>query len=545
MDEIKHIVEEYLTESSRYSKTNNISYFHGNDFEEYIDLFNTYIEELSKEEIQSIFTYIVERIVKEIHGKTDKNINILFRYLIILLEKIPESERGELKSVIINVINAGLLIPSYIPTNDFAEFVYEVFPIIKKEMDMMPVQLWAAENGYINIIKKHDGYICFAPSIIRKALQAGQVELVQYFLEKQCDPTGMMSMINEIGINERTKTLIPILIKAGGKYRPFLKKIRTTLSNKNARPRNLESVMMSNVISIKLKAIVGNSPPDELPVNAFLVSGHGSDTIMRVEDRFTLPPGVWVVTFETCGRMVGPSDSLLRMFRDMAPFEDTGVSPLLQPDNPRAREYLHKTFRLPEYRVHGPGSKCPHMYASFPAGWFTSTGYKVMRSGTMKYPLPPADPSNPDEITIPTHDITEANINDKITKFQTTIGDTFEYSIFPTKDESLAIYRSELDSAASKGLPSTKTFLEHDIQDSLSKHMRYFIGDIIARGGKGVYYFHTCRSVSGHQPQSLMKLIRAHSNAEVRSLPVEAAGGAGAGKPRRTRRRRRSRRLRK
>jgi hypothetical protein len=500
------------------------------------------LAELDSRHYTTVFKYLIDYVTPLISHRTKKDVNVFFAFLNLLKTKMTDEEYNSLRvpiqDLVIHVVGTFL----YIPVYEIAKFIIDALPLINRDDSKQRIKRWAVREGYLDILTKLGGeFNCETNEYQTKyAIRHGHIDVVQYLLEQGCNPTKMLEIAMEIN-DEKTKTLIPILLQAGAKRDVIDKKITELLSKNNSKLENFEKLLASNIITQKLRESLGNSPSHEMPTNAFLVSAHGSESRIRVEDRFVLPPGVWVVSFEQCGQLLGVKQSQVAdPYRGDASFDDSGISAFLQPNNPKAREYLHKRLNFPYFRVHGPGSRCPHSYLYFPADFASPvssvepTHYGIQRSGITKLPVPSRnDPLTDRDVQLfPLSGITESNLEAKMLEFENVLRNAFKHSIFPTPEMAVDDFRQALDEELEGEEPDARTFTNY--VSSFAPRMRYFIGDLIAKMGKGVYYLQTCRAVA-QSDGSMLEKIRRNSNAGL--LNVErlmaaagaAAGGAGAG----------------
>jgi hypothetical protein len=275
----------------------------------------------------------------------------------------------------------------------------------------------------------------------------------------------------------------------------------------------------------------------------YLISGHGSENPVEYSTRFHLPADVWVSTFQECGKeaMVYPC-SFNAMKRGL------GKCALFHPTK---RNMMHSTidfFKAEHLGVHRPGDPCPHMYIDlcfgiqpYPPGNGATDplNYRLFPSGIIKFPR---GADLPNQIIVSFDDMTDADIPAKIAEIKRGLSLMYEESLLPTKGEVLECYYDTIETLP--GINTLPVFKKahRGFLDRLGTHFRYFIGDIIAKFGKGIYYAHTCR-ITPNTNEGLIERIRARSasargrianiNGNMHRLPENTSPG------RRTRRRNR------
>ena len=270
----------------------------------------------------------------------------------------------------------------------------------------------------------------------------------------------------------------------------------------------LEAINRVNLVSTKLRAVTGDSDVTVADA-AYLLLGHGGDRYIDFEKRFTLPPGVWVVTQEQCGRSVATSvgTNVLDLF------VDDKATQLLQPNDKAAMAHVREKIGGAEFHIYGPGDKCPHIFLNFPLEHYTHANSDIVKlsnlayndyihiykSGVYKYPID-RSALKPMPAAIRRLDVAHtgklpyvsgnAMVSDPVSMKQL-LGVAFEGSLYPTRDEVLK---------RATGANSLQM-----IQNSASK--MNFIGDIIAKFGRGIYYSVGCRG--NIEPSSDKNVVRA------------------------------------
>ena len=260
-------------------------------------------------------------------------------------------------------------------------------------------------------------------------------------------------------------------------------------------PSEFEAINRANIVSTKLRTIAGEVEATVADA-AYLLLGHGGDRYIDFEKRFTLPPGVWVVTQEECGRSVATSVGT-NVF-DL--FVDETSNQLLKPTDEAAMIQVRRKIGGQAFHIYGPGDKCPHIFLDFPIEHYTHangspvkltdithTDYiHVYKSGVYKYPI---NRTALKPMPAKTKRLDVANTVGKLpylsgnalvtdaASVKQLLGAAFEGSLYPTREEILE------RAVGANGLQI--------IQNSASK--MNFIGDIITKFGRGIYYSLGCR----------------------------------------------------
>jgi hypothetical protein len=393
------------------------------------------------------------------------------------------------------------------------------------------------EYGFDDILELYNVNPIKFPDLLHIASRHGQLEVIRYLVSKGYDINHKIEGMRPVGWESTAKSL---LIELGADTSSYnLSRISTndlSLGNLNARgaiPKITER--LQKTFGVATGAIVD-------PENAFFIGGHGSERIVPYEDRFILPDGVWVVFLDVCGQVARVGiETVLDTLLDASPFEDTGKSAFLQPRNKDAMRYLEKQMnRQNHFRIYGPGDHCPHSYIS-PSNAYNETSgmlkpgtIKMFLSGVNKIPL--SDINKLDSINL----LAESDdIPSLITKINELISTAYKHSLFPTKEQVLHWYNNKFLKGVNMSSKGAFIKAHNDrFAGEIMSAFRIFIGDLIMKQGKGIYYNFVCRARTGTKPtfQRLEQIRRQSQTMQnMRFLNSECVGelcgggGGGAG----------------
>lgn len=211
--------------------------------------------------------------------------------------------------------------------------------------------------------------------------------------------------------------------------------------------------------------------------NIFIINGHGTEKLLKFNDRKTLPSGYTLVTFTQCGNisyLEKTVDKVVTAF--MNPDYENILS---NPKSDNLKVIFGKKFGEEDVYIYREGDKYPPLSCEFFLDWehgSDRTKHYMVKSGLYKYPLL-GDRSN--------------YLNKKVIDIKSHFFNSFDEDKLDQVKElySGAIYPSSEDLEKILSDPDGKFIHRFRKQVMLS------IDEIFEKGGPGIYYWPVCRGI--------------------------------------------------
>ena len=213
-------------------------------------------------------------------------------------------------------------------------------------------------------------------------------------------------------------------------------------------------------------------------MDAFLIIGHGEESLVDFDKRKKMPPGYTLVTLAECGMTTKDTDicNFVGGFTNPA-YEAYVKDPLTN------RQIIQTLLKGKRIHIYKEGDSYPELFLQLYGDWVDEDNIvRLSKSGIYKYPIDKDDFKFSDEESICDSMFDYVDLG----KYGIFLPDDFDIkkmyrgSIFPTENEAEEIMNTH-----------------SRIHDRVKKNLTVSIDTIFEKGGPGIYYHVVCRNPKG------------------------------------------------